>query len=131
MGRWMLRPHRDFKQFAFEPRSHRYGRPLHGFDCFSRRVHLWVVATGLWPVRTSHSDVATAARFSIALIAVLRFVRRHPIVVAAGNAPSLSPAHHRAASVPIQNRPAAHNLCASDDLRTRPTSKSVANRDGL
>src|SRR5206468_12768775 len=49
---------------------------------------------------------------------------------AACNAASLLPTLRRAASVPIQNRPAAHNLCASDNLQTRPTSKSVANRDG-
>ena len=32
---WMLRPHRDFEQFAFEPRAHAQRRPLHGFDCFN------------------------------------------------------------------------------------------------
>jgi len=45
------------------------------------------------------------------------------------DAASLSREPHHAAWVPIRNHPAPDNLCASDSLRTRPTSKSGANRD--
>src|SRR5204862_5286100 len=36
---WMLRSHRDFEQFALEPRSHCYRWPLHCFECLNARVH--------------------------------------------------------------------------------------------
>ncbi len=35
----MLRSHRHFEQFAFEPRSHRHWRALHCFKCFDRGAH--------------------------------------------------------------------------------------------
>src|SRR5438094_4700648 len=39
MGRWMLQPHRDFEQLAFQPGTHGYGGPLHGFESLSNCSH--------------------------------------------------------------------------------------------
>src|SRR4030095_6769323 len=39
MRGWVLRSHRDFEQFAREPRSHRYRWPFHCFDCFNGCAH--------------------------------------------------------------------------------------------
>ena len=46
----MLRPHRDFKKLALESGSHAHRRPLHCFERFDHRAHLYVVATSLWDV---------------------------------------------------------------------------------
>src|SRR6266700_2780846 len=40
MRRRMLRPHRVFEQLAFQPRTHGYGGPLHGFESLNCRAHL-------------------------------------------------------------------------------------------
>ena len=41
MCRRMLRPHRYLEQLTFQSRSHSDRRPLHRFECFNRRAHVF------------------------------------------------------------------------------------------
>src|SRR4029453_19320602 len=102
VSRRMLRSHRHFEQLTLEPRAHADGRSLHCFECFNGCAHV-----GFDP-STMPSAPSVCGRD--------------------GEYPFAFSSTSSWESVRIRNRPVPDNPCASDNPRTRPTSRSGASR---